>query len=211
MWNFSGTPWGGTWLSPGQTMSWISSPWLSVSHDLQAPIFSHWSCILDPSTPLLRFMILSSTFLIVPALVNRTSGLPVTALDWDPAMYLAKAMNTSDIQKVCLLNTCKICPLATILSPGRSWTQPCKIIWETAAPPETERKLRQENFSYRRETICWKTKRGCKCTWFVGTLRKSSTASANTAKADGIWSIRAADEVSKLTPAPTQNLSTLQR
>ena len=25
MWNFSGTPGGGTWLSPGQTMSWPTS------------------------------------------------------------------------------------------------------------------------------------------------------------------------------------------
>ena len=28
-WNFSGTPWGGTWLCPGQTMSLMSKPLLS--------------------------------------------------------------------------------------------------------------------------------------------------------------------------------------
>jgi hypothetical protein len=35
-WNFSGTPWGGVWLLPGHTMSFISSP--SFSHDFQTPI-----------------------------------------------------------------------------------------------------------------------------------------------------------------------------
>lgn len=35
-WNFSGTPCGGVWLSPGHTMSLMYSP--SRSHDFQTPI-----------------------------------------------------------------------------------------------------------------------------------------------------------------------------
>ena len=37
-------------------------------------------------------------------------------------------------------------------------------------------------------------------TWLDGTLMKPSTASANTRRAEGIWSIRESDDVSKLTP-----------
>ena len=37
-------------------------------------------------------------------------------------------------------------------------------------------------------------------TWFDGTLIKPSTASAKTPRAEGIWSMRASEEVSKLTP-----------
>ena len=40
-WNFSGTPWGGTWLSPGQTMSLISRPCVSFFHDCQTPIYKY--------------------------------------------------------------------------------------------------------------------------------------------------------------------------
>ena len=38
-------------------------------------------------------------------------------------------------------------------------------------------------------------------TWFAGISRKFSTASANTPRATGIWSIKAEEDVSKLTPA----------
>ena len=37
-------------------------------------------------------------------------------------------------------------------------------------------------------------------TWLDGTLMKPSTASAKTPRAEGIWSIRESDDVSKLTP-----------
>ena len=53
-----------------------------------APIFSHWSWwVAPPCTPLRKFMMLSSTFLRVPDLVNRISGLPAF-LAVAPAMYL---------------------------------------------------------------------------------------------------------------------------
>jgi hypothetical protein len=36
-WNFSGTPWGGVWLLPGHTISFISRP--SFTHDFHTPIY----------------------------------------------------------------------------------------------------------------------------------------------------------------------------
>ena len=166
-----------------------------------APIFSHWSWwAAPPCTPLLRFMMFSSTFFRVPALVNRISGLPAF-LAVAPAMYLECDDEATYFSSV-RFNTCKIYPPVTSESLGRSWTHPYKIIWETAATPEImslqtnldrqDNIIRKENFEESTKVIIF--------TWLDGTLMKPSTASAKTPRAEGIWSIRESDDVSKLTP-----------
>ena len=52
--------------------------------------------------------------------------------------------------------------------------------------------IRKENFEESTKVIIF--------TWLDGTLMKPSTASAKTPRAEGIWSIRESDDVSKLTP-----------
>ena len=52
--------------------------------------------------------------------------------------------------------------------------------------------IRKENFEESKDIFFF--------TWLDGTLMKPSTASAKTPRAEGIWSIRESDDVSKLTP-----------
>ena len=77
----------------------------------------------------------SSTFLRVPALVNRISGLPAF-LAVALAMYLREECDDEAYFFSVRFNTCKIYPPVTSGSLGRSWTRPYRIIWETAATPE---------------------------------------------------------------------------
>ena len=77
----------------------------------------------------------SSTFLRVPALVNRISGLPAF-LAVALAMYLREECDDEAYFFSVRFNTCKIYPPVTSESRGRSWTRPYRIIWETAATPE---------------------------------------------------------------------------